>query len=107
MDVRRIYDETYYHYCRAADEYEAAKRRYPDLYNNVICAERSVDCTEIRIEYLVYHGLDTTDALNQFNTSVRVRDDALNILLSHVYPEYEQWLFAKANYEDAQRQYYA
>jgi hypothetical protein len=106
MDVRRIYDEAYYHFCRADETYERAKQTYPDLYNQVICAQRLIDQEEVNLEYLEYHNLDTTEVTNRLNAFKLDQTNATNILLSYVYPEYEGWMAAKAHYEDARRMYY-
>jgi hypothetical protein len=107
MDVRRIYDEAYYHFCRAEETYERAKKSYPDLYNQVISAQRLIDQEEINLEYLMYHNRDTTETENRLNTFHVEHSNAFNVLLAYVYPEYEQWRAAKAHYEDSRRMYYA
>ena len=106
MDVRRIYDEAYYHFCRAEETYERAKCQHTDLYNNVRCIEHSIHEEEVRLEYLAYHNRDTTETENRLNTFHGEHSNAFNVLLAYVHPEYEQWRAAKANYEEARRQYY-
>lgn len=107
MDIRRIYDEAYYHYCRAEETYERAKRQHTDLYNNVICTEHSIHQEEVHLEYLSYHNMDTTETENRLNAFKLEHSNTFNVLLSYVYPEYEQWREAKTAYEVARREYYA
>jgi hypothetical protein len=107
MDIRRIYDEAYYHFCRAEETYEMAKRQHTDLYNNVRCIENSIQQEEVHLEYLAYHNRDTTETQNRLNTFQLEHSNAFNVLLAYVYPEYEQWNAAKATYEEARREYYA
>jgi len=107
MDVRRIYDEAYYHFCRAEETYEQAKRQHMDLYNNVRCIENLIHHEEVRLEYLAYHNKDTTETENRLNAFHVDHSNAFNVLLAYVYPEYEEWKMAKATYEEARREYYA